>query len=96
MATKAEKKESIRKDIIDAAQIYSSNLAGRKFLYVYGEEYFEVSFPTDCFLHLTGFETHLSARISIKYQRKEFYQIHSSIFQVAFRLQTRRRRNCLA
>ena len=67
MATKAEKKEALRKEIINSASVYSSKLAGKHFLYVYGEEYFEVSFPADCFLHLTGVETILSA--------KDFYKI---------------------
>ena len=67
MATKTEKKEALRNDIIDSAGVYSSKLAGKHFLYVYGEEYFEVSFPSDCFLHLTGVETILSA--------KDFYKI---------------------
>ena len=61
MATKADKKNAIRQDIIDAARIYSQYLAGKVFLYVYGNEYFEVSFPVDHFLHLTGVETKLSA-----------------------------------
>ncbi|WP_337643149.1 PBECR4 domain-containing protein, partial [Anthropogastromicrobium sp.] len=42
--------------------IYSQNLAGKVFLYVYGNEFFEVSFPVDHFLHLTGVETRLSAK----------------------------------
>ena len=66
MATKTEKKNAIRQDIIDSAAIYSQNLAGKAFLYVYGEEFFEVSFPVDHLLHLTGVETYLSA--------KEFYK----------------------
>lgn len=66
MATKEEKKSAIRKEIIDAASVYSQNLAGKTFLYVYGNEYFEVTFPVDHFLHLTGVETGLPA--------KEFYK----------------------
>ena len=53
MATKADKKNAIRQNIIDSASIYSQNLAGKVFLYVYGEEFFEVSFPIDHFLHLS-------------------------------------------
>ena len=49
MATKADKKNAIRQDIINSAGIYSQNLAGKAFLYVYGEEFFEVSFPVDHF-----------------------------------------------
>ncbi|MDO5146050.1 MAG: PBECR4 domain-containing protein [Eubacteriales bacterium] len=66
MATKTNKKREIRQGIIDAANVYSQSLAGKHFLYVYGEEYFEVSFPVNHFLHLTGVETGLSA--------KDFYQ----------------------
>lgn len=62
MATKTDKKNAIRQDIIDSAGIYSRDLAGKVFLYVYGDEYFEVSFPVNHFLHLTGVETKLSAK----------------------------------
>ena len=70
MATKTDKKNMIRQGIIDSAEIYSQNLAGKVFLYVYGEEYFEVSFPVDRFLHLTGVETRLSARDFYKNAKK--------------------------
>lgn len=66
MAAKEEKKNAIRREIIDAAGVYSQKLAGKTFLYVYGNEYFEVAFPVDHFLHLTGVETKLPA--------KEFYR----------------------
>ena len=66
MATKTDKKNVIRQGIIDSAVIYSQNLAGKAFLYVYWDKYFELSFPVDHFLHLTGVETKLSA--------KEFYK----------------------
>ena len=62
MATKVDKKNAIRQGIIEAAIVYSQSLAGKTFLYVYGDEYFEVSFPVDHFLHLTGVETILSAK----------------------------------
>ena len=35
MATKADKKNAIRQDIIDSAAIYSQSLAGKAFLYIY-------------------------------------------------------------
>lgn len=62
MATKVDKKNVIRQGIIEAAIVYSQSLAGKTFLYVYGDEYFEVSFSVDHFLHLTGVETILSAK----------------------------------
>lgn len=70
MATKTDKKNAIRQDIIDSAVIYSNDLAGKTFLYVYGEEFFEVSFPVDHFLHLTGVETGLSAKDFYKNAKK--------------------------
>ena len=42
MATKVDKKNAIRQGIVDAAIVYSQNLAGKTFLYVYGDEYFDV------------------------------------------------------
>lgn len=70
MATKIDKKNKIRQEIIDSAVAYSKHLAGKNFLYVYGMEYFEVSFPTDHFLHLTGVETGLSAKDFYKNAKK--------------------------
>lgn len=70
MASKADKKNVIRKGIIDSAVVYSKYLAGKTFLYVYGNEYFEVSFPVDHFLHLTGVETNLSAKDFYKNAKK--------------------------
>lgn len=70
MATKTDKKNAIRQDIIDSAEVYSRSLAGKTFLYVYGEEFFEVSFPVDHFLHLTGVETRLSAKDFYKNAKK--------------------------
>lgn len=70
MATKTDKKNAIRQEIIDSAGVYSQNLAGNTFLYVYGNEYFEVSFPVDHFLHLTGVETKLSAKDFYKNAKK--------------------------
>lgn len=70
MATKTDKKNAIRQDIMDSAVVYSNDLAGRTFLYVYGEEFFEVSFQVDHFLHLTGVETKLSAKNFYKNAKK--------------------------
>ena len=70
MATKTDKKNRIRQGIIESAAVYSQNLAGKVFLYVYGNEYFEVLFPIDRFLHLTGVETRLSAKDFYKNAKK--------------------------
>ena len=61
LAIPSVKLEGIRKSITAAADIYSKQLAGKVFLYVVGEEYFEVSFQTRCFMHLTGVVSYLNA-----------------------------------
>ena len=78
MATKVDKKNAIRQGITEAEIVYFQNLAGKTFLYVCGDEYFEVSFPIDHFLHLTGVET-FRPRIFIRMQKNLFLQIISSI-----------------
>lgn len=52
--------EQLRSDIITAANIYST-LASKCFLYVYGDKYFEVTFPRRCFRHLCGVDSEESA-----------------------------------
>lgn len=70
MATYAHKKNQIRSQILDAAQIYSTHLAGRVFLYVVGSECFEVVFQTNRFMHLTGVLSSLTAQDFYKKARK--------------------------
>lgn len=62
MDTKEAKNERIRKQIIAASKVYRDRLAGRVFLYVYGEACFEVAFPTNRFRHLTGVNSSISAQ----------------------------------
>ena len=61
MAIPSAKLEGIRNSITTAATVYSKQLAGKVFLYIIGEEYFEVSFQTKCFMHLTGVVSYLNA-----------------------------------
>ena len=70
MATKVDKKNAIRQGITEAEIVYCQNLAGKTFLYVCGDEYFEVSFLIDHFLHLTGVETRLSTKDFYKNAKK--------------------------
>lgn len=82
MATKIDKKNAIRQEIMDSAVIYSSDLAGKTFLYVYGNNFFEVSFPVDHFLHLTGVETRLSAKDFYKNAKKGILTNNQFYFSV--------------
>ena len=70
MATKVDKKNAIQQGITEAEIVYFQNLAGKTFLYVCGDEYFEVSFLIDHFLHLTGVETRLSTKDFYKNAKK--------------------------
>lgn len=47
--------------IICVADMYKRNLLGKTFLYVFNNEYIEVSFRKADFAHLTGIDKHLSA-----------------------------------
>lgn len=82
MATKTDKKNRIRQAIIESSIVYSQNMAGKTFLYVYGNEYFEVSFPVDHFLHLTGVETNLSAKNFYKNAKKAMLTNQQFYFSV--------------
>lgn len=62
MDTRKAKNQQIRKQIIAASKVYRDKLAGKVFLYVYGESYFEVVFPTNCFRHLTGVNSLVNAQ----------------------------------
>ena len=82
MATKVDKKNAIRQGITEAEIVYFQNLAGKTFLYVCGDEYFEVSFPIDHFLHLTGVETRLSAKDFYKNAKKSILTNNQFYFDV--------------
>ncbi len=62
MHLKDDKKKKIRDNIIQCSKTYSNKLAGKTFLYVFDDNYIEVAFPIDHFLHLTGVATNLSAK----------------------------------
>ena len=71
MITRTEKKNIIRQEIIDSARNYSDYLAGKTFLYVFANEFFEVVFPSDHFLHLTGVETALDKKNFYRKSKRE-------------------------
>lgn len=62
MADIKTEKIELRKQIISAAKVYKNQLAGRVFLYVYGDNYFEVAYLTESFKHLTGVESSLKGK----------------------------------
>ncbi|MFI3207496.1 MAG: PBECR4 domain-containing protein [Eubacteriales bacterium] len=61
------KKDIIRNNIINSVQVYKNKLAGKYYLYIFENQYFEMYFGTDNFLHLTGVKTALTPN--------QFYQL---------------------
>lgn len=70
LCVKSADKSRIKQLIYAAQKKYSSSLAGKSFLYVYGTSYFEVVFETACFKHLTGVDSYISAKDFYKRAQK--------------------------
>lgn len=89
MAKKQDKKEDLRRLVIKAAKIYGKHLAGKVFLYVYGDNFFEIQFKTDRFMHLTGVNSKLGAKDfynkakTAKLGQNQFYFSNTHPFGVA-------------
>lgn len=89
MTSRAKKKEYIREQIVDAAHIYRDHLAGKVFLYVVGNDHFEVAFQSNCFMHLTGVDSQLSAQNfyskakSARLTTEQFFFSHERSYQTA-------------
>ncbi len=66
MKNKQANQIALVQEIKNAAQLYSQNLVGRKFLYVYENKYVEIIYTIKAFRHLTGVETNLSAKSFFK------------------------------
>lgn len=52
-----EKVELVRKNVISAVQKYKDELVGKKFLYIFDEQFIEVIYKTENFMHLTGIDS---------------------------------------
>ena len=74
--TRQDKINIVRNNIITNVQIYSSQLAGRYYLYIFENQCFEMYYGVDNFLHLTGVGTRLSP--SQFYSLAKSGQLHSN------------------
>lgn len=52
-----EKIELVRKNVISAVQKYKGKLVGKKFIYIFNDEFIEVIYKTENFMHLTGVDS---------------------------------------
>lgn len=59
---KQDSLKAIVAEIKSAAALYKKYLVGKKFMYVFDNRYIEVIYKAQNFKHLTGVETHLSAK----------------------------------
>lgn len=81
---KSDKKKSdnrkldIRNKIIKAAQVYSEELAGKYYIYIYEGKYIEILFKTHNFGHLTGVISPLSGKDF--YKKSKNSQLHVGQF----------------
>ena len=66
--------------IFSAQNKYKTNLAGKTFMYVYGENYFEVQFRTKSFKHLTGIGSTLSPNQFYNYANKHILTLKQFYF----------------
>lgn len=80
MANRSEKKDSIRTQIISAAQVYGTELAGRDFLYVFGDRYFQLRFKVECFMHLTGVTSNLDSKRFYNYAKRSILTVNQFHF----------------
>lgn len=62
-----DKLQIVKNNVINAASVYSKQLAGKYYLYIFEGNCFEMYYGTDNFLHLTGAGTMLSPN--------QFYQL---------------------
>ncbi|MBQ9565588.1 MAG: hypothetical protein IJU98_08385 [Synergistaceae bacterium] len=69
--SKSQDRKAIVAKINNAAVLYKHNLVGRRFLYVFENRYIEVIYKAENFRHLTGIDTHLSAKAFYNYASKK-------------------------
>lgn len=82
----------IRDLVIEAARYYGKYLAGHSFLYVYGNNYFELSFPVDRFKHLTGVNSVLPSKKFYQYSKKGSLTIKQIYFDLRYFYKTAERK----
>ncbi|MCD7731963.1 MAG: PBECR4 domain-containing protein [Oscillospiraceae bacterium] len=60
-------RKNVAREINEAAKLYKKHLVGKRFMYVFDNRYIEVLFKAESFRHLTGVDTHLSAKSFYSY-----------------------------
>ena len=85
--TYEEKRNIVREQIVESAQIYSQ-LAGKYYLYIFDKYFFEMYFGTENFMHLTGAGSALSPNQFYQLAKQKKLESHQIFFQQRFPLRT--------
>lgn len=86
--TRQNKIDIVRNSIIANAQIYSSQLVGRYYLYIFENQCFEMYYGTENYLHLTGVGTSLSPSQFYNLAKSGHLQSNQIFFNQRFPLPT--------
>jgi hypothetical protein len=86
--TQQDKVNIVRNNIIKNVQMYSSCLAGRYYLYIFENQYFEMYYGTENYLHLTGVGTKLSSSQFYNLSKSGQLQSNQMFFSKRFPLST--------
>ncbi len=86
--TRQDKIDIVKDNIIKNVQIYSSQLAGRYYLYIFENQCFEMYYGTDNYLHLTGVGTKLSPAQFYDLAKNRQLQSNQLFFSKRFPLPT--------
>ena len=86
--TYKKKIEIVRNNIIENVQIYKNVMAGHYYMYIFDNQYFEMYYGTDNFLHLTGVGTNLSPNQFYKLAKSGKLQLEQMYFSKRFPLST--------
>ncbi|MDE7200328.1 MAG: hypothetical protein K2O91_00110 [Lachnospiraceae bacterium] len=86
--TRQDKIDIVRNNVITNAQTYSSQLAGRYYLYIFENHCFEMYYGIDNYLHLTGVGTYLSPSQFYSLAKSGHLQSSQMYFNQRFPLST--------
>lgn len=86
--TQQDKVNIVRNNIIKNVHMYSSYLAGRYYLYIFENQYFEMYYGTENYMHLTGVGTKLSSSQFYNLAKSGQLQSNQMFFSKRFPLST--------
>ena len=83
-----EKVLLIRDNIVSNVQIYKEQLAGKYYLYIFENQFFEMYFGIENFMHLTGVGSKVNSREFYKLAKSRHLEASQMFFSKRFPLKT--------